>query len=66
MHQTRNPIPAKRIPSIPDLIAADAGVSPEFTAAIAQVGSDRWLEVRQTEGADQHREEYAERIERGE
>lgn len=40
------------VPSILDLIAADAGISPEFAKQIAIVGSDRWLEVRDQEAAD--------------
>lgn len=50
------------VPTILDLIAADAGVSPLFVAAICRVGSERWHEVRDQETADQRAEEYAERI----
>ena len=59
---SRNLAQSAAVHSILDLIAADAGVSPLFAAAICQVGSARWHEVRDQETADQRAEEYAERI----
>ena len=56
---------ATKVPSILDMIAADANVSPAFAAAVARVGSDCWNEIRDQETADQRADERRERDEAG-
>jgi hypothetical protein len=48
------------------LMAADADVDSAFMAEICRVGSDRWLEVREQEGADHAAEVRADRLARWE
>lgn len=62
-----NPPAPRRAPrNLQQLIAADADVDSEFMAEICRVGSERWMEVREQEGADHAADVRRERDEAGE
>lgn len=58
---------AQRKPrNLQQLMARDAQVDSAFMAEICKVGSERWLEVREQEGADHAADIRREREEAGE
>ena len=57
---------SRRPRNLTQLIAVDAGVDSAFMAEICRVGSDRWREIREQEGADHAADMRRERDEAGE
>lgn len=52
--------------NLQQLIADDAEIDSAFMAEICRIGSERWLEVREQEGADHAADQRREREESGE